>query len=57
MGHWSTSLLSISNYLIPSLLCGNGVLIKHADQVDKIGFIFEKAFTQLGFENDLVVNF
>ena len=45
---WNYPLLITVNSVVPALLAGNTVLLKHSSLTPKIGAHFEKAFGQLG---------
>ncbi len=45
---WNYPLLTAVNSIIPSLLAGNSVILKHSSQTPEIGLHFERAFGQLG---------
>jgi len=45
---WNYPLLTVVGSLIPSLLCGNPVLLKHSIRTPKVGQQFEEAFKSIG---------
>lgn len=51
---WNYPLLITINSVIPSLLAGNTVLLKHSSLTPKIGEHFQKAFHSLGDYTDLL---
>ena len=53
---WNYPLLITVNSVIPALLAGNTVLLKHSSLTPKIGMHFEKAFHTLGEHKDLLIN-
>lgn len=50
---WNFPLLITVNSVVPALIAGNAVLLKHSSLTPKIGLHFEKAFGQLGGMNVL----
>lgn len=53
---WNFPLLITVNSIIPALLAGNTVLLKHSGLTPKIGEHFQKAFSNLGEHNNLLFN-
>jgi acyl-CoA reductase-like NAD-dependent aldehyde dehydrogenase len=53
---WNFPLLITVNSIIPALLAGNTVLLKHSGQTPKIGKHFENAFNKLGSFSNLIFN-
>jgi len=53
---WNYPLLITINSVIPSLIAGNTVLLKHSSMTPKIGEHFEKAFGELGEYKGLLKN-
>ena len=53
---WNFPLLITVNSIIPALLAGNTVLLKHSGQTPKIGKHFENAFNCLGDFSNLIFN-
>ncbi len=53
---WNYPLLIAVNSIIPALLAGNTVLLKHSKLTPEIGRHFEKAFGKLGEFGDLLFN-
>jgi acyl-CoA reductase-like NAD-dependent aldehyde dehydrogenase len=51
---WNYPLLISVNSIIPALISGNTVLLKHSSLTPEIGSHFEKAFTKLGDHNFLL---
>jgi len=51
---WNFPLLVTVNSVVPALLAGNTVLLKHSSQTPAIGKHFEKAFQQIGDFTDLL---
>jgi len=51
---WNYPLLTAVNSIIPSLLAGNCVILKHSSQTPEIGLHFERAFGQLGEHQHLL---
>ncbi len=51
---WNYPLLIAVNSVIPSLLSGNTVLLKHSSQTPEIGLHFERAFHTLGDHDQLL---
>ena len=51
---WNYPLLTAVNSIIPSLLAGNSVILKHSSQTPEIGLHFERAFGQLGEHQHLL---
>ncbi|MBT4791410.1 MAG: aldehyde dehydrogenase family protein [Halobacteriovoraceae bacterium] len=51
---WNYPLLITINSIIPALLAGNSVLLKHSSITPKIGEHFERAFSELGQYKDLL---
>jgi acyl-CoA reductase-like NAD-dependent aldehyde dehydrogenase len=45
---WNYPLLTVVGSLIPSILCGNPVLLKHSIRTPKVGQQFEEAFKSVG---------
>ncbi len=45
---WNYPLLTVVGSLIPSILCGNPVLLKHSIRTPKVGRQFEEAFNSVG---------
>lgn len=48
---WNYPLLTVIGALIPSILCGNPVLLKHSPRTPLIGNYFEEAFKSVGAMN------
>jgi acyl-CoA reductase-like NAD-dependent aldehyde dehydrogenase len=48
---WNYPLLTVSSGLIPSILCGNPVLLKHSIRTPLVGHHFEEAFKSVGAIN------
>lgn len=53
---WNYPLLITINSVIPGLLSGNSILLKHSSLTPEIGLHFEKAFNQLGDVSGLLQN-
>jgi acyl-CoA reductase-like NAD-dependent aldehyde dehydrogenase len=53
---WNYPLLVAVNSIVPALLAGNTVLLKHSSQTPSIGNHFEKAFFAMGGVRSLLVN-
>ena len=53
---WNYPLLVTINSVVPALLAGNTVLLKHSSQTPGIGAHFEKAFGTLGSNKNLLQN-
>jgi len=51
---WNYPLLVTVNSVVPALLAGNTVLLKHSSQTPAIGQHFEKAFQQMAGFSDLI---
>lgn len=51
---WNYPLLVTVNSVVPALLAGNTVLLKHSSQTPAIGKHFEKAFQKMGSFSDLL---
>jgi acyl-CoA reductase-like NAD-dependent aldehyde dehydrogenase len=51
---WNYPLLVTVNSVVPALLAGNTVLLKHSSQTPAIGRHFEKAFQAMGGVSDLI---
>ena len=52
---WNYPLLITVNSVVPALLAGNAILLKHSNRTPLIGQHFEKAFCKMGaFENLLI---
>lgn len=51
---WNYPLLITINSVVPGLLAGNTILLKHSSLTPEIGFHFEKAFSQLSDTQDLL---
>ncbi|MFC1602544.1 aldehyde dehydrogenase family protein [Pseudomonadota bacterium] len=51
---WNYPLLTAVNSIIPALLAGNSVILKHSSQTPEIGLHFERAFGQLGDHKQLL---
>jgi acyl-CoA reductase-like NAD-dependent aldehyde dehydrogenase len=51
---WNYPLLIASNVIIPGLLAGNAVVLKHASQTPSVGVWFEEAFRRAGAPEGLV---
>jgi len=54
---WNYPLLVASNVIMPGVMAGNAVLIKHAPQTAPIGQMFEQAFREAGAPEGLVQDF
>lgn len=52
---WNYPLLITVNSVVPALISGNTVLLKHSSLTPKIGAHFEKAFRNLGPHRDLLM--
>jgi acyl-CoA reductase-like NAD-dependent aldehyde dehydrogenase len=53
---WNFPLLITVNSVIPALLSGNTILLKHSGLTPKIGKHFENAFKKLGDHDNLIFN-
>lgn len=53
---WNFPLLITVNSIVPALLAGNTVLLKHSSVTPKIGEHFEKAFKQMGEYDNLLLH-
>ncbi len=53
---WNYPLLISVNSIVPALIAGNTVLLKHSKLTPKIGKHFENAFKQMGENNNLLFN-
>lgn len=53
---WNYPLLITVNSVVPALLSGNTVLLKHSSLTPQIGKHFEKAFSQLGNYSNLLLS-
>jgi len=51
---WNYPLLVTVNSVVPALLAGNTVLLKHSSQTPAIGKHFEKAFQKMAGQTDLI---
>ncbi|MBT4762597.1 MAG: aldehyde dehydrogenase family protein [Bdellovibrionaceae bacterium] len=51
---WNYPLLITVNSVIPALIAGNTVLLKHSSLTPKLGAHFEKAFSHLGDHKNLI---
>ena len=51
---WNYPLLIAANVIIPGVLAGNAVVIKHASQTPSVGLWFEDAFRRAGAPDGLV---
>jgi len=51
---WNYPLLTAVNSIIPSLLAGNSIILKHSSQTPEVGLHFEHAFSQLGEHKHLL---
>ncbi len=51
---WNFPLLVVVNSIVPALLAGNTVLLKHSSQTPAIGKHFEKAFQSMAGISDLI---
>lgn len=48
---WNYPLLTVVNSLVPSILAGNPVLLKHSIRTPIVGDLFERAFESIGAAN------
>ncbi|MBT3235873.1 MAG: aldehyde dehydrogenase family protein [Bdellovibrionales bacterium] len=53
---WNYPLLIAVNSVVPALIAGNTILFKHSSITPKIGAHFQKAFSCLGENRDLLLN-
>ncbi len=53
---WNYPLLIAINVVVPAVLAGNAVLLKHANRTALCGEAFERAFAQAGAPENLVTN-
>ncbi len=53
---WNYPLLITINSVVPALIAGNTVLLKHSSMTPKIGEHFENAFSSLGNHSNLLKN-
>lgn len=53
---WNFPLLISVNSIVPALIAGNTVLLKHSGLTPKIGKHFENAFNKMGGHEDLLFN-
>jgi len=51
---WNYPLLIAVNVIVPAVLAGNAVLLKHASQTAGVGLWFQEAFTRAGAPDGLV---
>ena len=51
---WNYPLLCAVNSIIPAILAGNGVVIKHSERTPSVGTFFAKTLENAGVEKDLV---
>eukprot|EP01126_Amoeba_proteus_P040537 TRINITY_DN4327_c0_g1_i3.p1 TRINITY_DN4327_c0_g1~~TRINITY_DN4327_c0_g1_i3.p1 ORF type:complete len:479 (+),score=74.83 TRINITY_DN4327_c0_g1_i3:102-1538(+) len=54
IGPWNYPLLTVANSLIPAVLAGNAVIIKHSPRTPLVAEFFSKAFSEAGIPSGLV---
>ena len=53
---WNFPFWQVFRYAIPSLIVGNGVLLKHASNVQGCANVIKNCFIEAGFPNDIFNN-